>query len=105
MIFNQQILPSSQLTTIIRLFTYVLLLEIPLPTGGGGGGGGGGNPMNWFNLPHFCTCFNPTSYVVFFLFMFNELRWEEIVRFVDNGGIVRSGTDILTATRKSVNDE
>jgi hypothetical protein len=96
MIFNQQILPSSQLTTIIRLFTYVLLRSHYQQ---------GWDPVNWFNLPHFCTCINSTSYVMFFFLMFNELRWEEIVRFVDNGGIVRNGTDILRATRKRENDE
>jgi hypothetical protein len=43
-------------------------------------------------LPHLCACPKsapgfPTSYVVV-LFCFNELRREEIFRFVDIGGIV-----------------
>ena len=44
--------------------------------------------------PHFCDCSKPipgfpSKYVVVFLLsMFSELRWEEIVRFVDIGGII-----------------
>jgi len=43
-------------------------------------------------LPHFCACAKPGSrcpmlYLVVML-MFNELRWEVIVHFVDISGIV-----------------
>ena len=42
--------------------------------------------------PHFCACPKQgsgfsTSHVMVF-FMFNDLRWEVIVRFIDIGGIV-----------------
>ena len=42
----------------------------------------------FFNL--FLSCSKPfsTSHVMFFFFMFNDLRQEAIVRFVDIGGIV-----------------
>ena len=48
--------------------------------------------INKVNSPHCCVCPMPglgfpTSYVVVF-FMFNNLRWYVIVRFVDIGGIV-----------------
>ena len=48
--------------------------------------------LNGLPQPHFCACPKPrsgflTSYVVVFL-MFNDLRLEVIVCFVDIGGIV-----------------
>ena len=42
--------------------------------------------INWFNTPHCCAFSKigfPMSYLVFFFFVFNKLRWEAIVCFVD----------------------
>ena len=55
-------------------------------------GWGVGNPSTGLTQTHFCVCPEPAlgfpmSYVMVF-FMFNELRWDMIVHFVDIGGIV-----------------
>jgi len=49
-------------------------------------------PLTGLTPPYLCAFPKqgsgyPTSYVVIF-YLFNDLRWEVIVRFVDNGGIV-----------------
>ena len=49
--------------------------------------------LNSLILPCFCACPKPRpgfpmSYVMVFLFVFNGLRWETIVHFVNIGGIV-----------------
>jgi hypothetical protein len=46
-----------------------------------------GIPLNGLTQPLFCSCFKPgsgfsTSYVMV-LFVFNDLRWDFIVRFVE----------------------
>jgi hypothetical protein len=55
--------------------------------------GEGWNPINGLTSPHFCACSKPgpgfpTSDVVGFFCMFNDLRREVIVRFGDVIGIV-----------------
>ena len=71
-----------------RLFISIFLLEIQLSRGERW------DPINWFNR---ATLFVPVPsqdlnfqrhFVVYFFFMFNELKWEVIVRFVDIGGNV-----------------
>ena len=49
-------------------------------------------PLTGVTQPHLCSCPNlwpwfPTSHVVVF-FVFSQLKWEVIVRFVEIGGIV-----------------
>jgi hypothetical protein len=68
------------------LLLYVLSLEILLSSGEWW------DSINRFNLVIFCSC--PKARRVFLLayvtvyFVFNSLRWEVIVYFVDIGGIV-----------------
>ena len=54
--------------------------------------------INW-TPPHLCACPKtgngfPTQYVVVFVFVFNGLRWEGVVYFVDISGLLQ-----LTLTR------
>ena len=54
--------------------------------------GEGWELINGLTRPHICAWPSPgpgfpTSYVMVF-FVFNDLRWEEVVRFVDIGKIV-----------------
>ena len=69
------------------LFIYVLLLEIQLSRGEGW------DPINRFN-PATSLCLSQARtwisniMLLSLIFVFNELRWEVIVCFVDIGGIV-----------------
>ena len=47
-----------------------------------------GAEVTWIRLtlPHFCVCPKPGLFAFFFFFVFNDLRWEVVVYFVDIGG-------------------
>jgi hypothetical protein len=53
-----------------------------------------GIPLTGLTPPHICACpktgpgFSTPYVMVFFFWVFSELTWEVIVRFVDIGGIV-----------------